>query len=81
MTVRSSDPNNAPLTVRLDPGDGSVAQFYELVSPYPALTLTHRYERPGAYSAFISVSNGSGGYASSTVPVNATGLPLSLIHI
>ncbi len=74
LTVRASDPNGAALRVDVDWGDGSTKRL-ELASPYDPLPLTHEYAEPGTYRAFVSVSNGTGGYASQSVPVSAGGRP------
>jgi flagellar hook assembly protein FlgD/fibronectin type 3 domain-containing protein len=74
LTVRASDPNGADLRVDVDWGDGRTEQR-SITAPYEALELTHRYERPGAFRAFVSVSNGAGGYASQSIPMTASGRP------
>ena len=33
------------------------------------------YQEPGTYQAFVSVSNGEGGYAAQTVPIQVSGPP------
>ena len=48
-----------------------------MTAPYDPVVLTHRYDKPGTYSAFVSVSNGQGGYASQTTPIVVNGKPNS----
>jgi flagellar hook assembly protein FlgD/PKD repeat protein/lysophospholipase L1-like esterase len=72
LTVHASDANGAPLRVDVDWNDGTVEQ-YQLPVPYDPMKLTHEYDEPGSYRAFVSVSNGSGGYAAQSVPIAVSG--------
>ncbi|MGZ4790357.1 MAG: PKD domain-containing protein [Ilumatobacteraceae bacterium] len=75
LTVTTSDPNSQPLTLYIDWGDGSSPSSQQLTAPYDPIVLTHHYDKPGNFSAFVSVSNGQGGYAAQTTPIVANGKP------
>jgi len=69
LTVTTSAPNSEPVTLYTDWGDGSATATVQVAAPYDPVVLTHRYDRPGTYSAFVSADNGRGGYAAQTTPI------------
>ncbi|MET7396462.1 PKD domain-containing protein [Dactylosporangium sp. NPDC005572] len=75
FAVTASEPNGRPLQLLVNYGDGTAEVHRTVEAPYATVTLTHRYADPGAYQAFVSVSNGSGGYAAQTLPVTVAGQP------
>ena len=75
LTVHASDPNSQPLQVYVDWGDESDPQTSTVPSPYDPVPLTHTYEIPGSFNAFVSISNGQGGYAAQTIPIVVNGQP------
>jgi PKD repeat protein/flagellar hook assembly protein FlgD len=75
LTIDSSDPNGQPLSVRVNWGDGTPPASVQSTSPYPQTVLPHSFATPGSYNVFVSVSNGVGGYSSTTLVAVAKGTP------
>lgn len=79
FTIATSDPNSANLTARVDFGDGTPVQTLAVArrddGSYADLAVEHTYASAGSYVAFVSVSNGSGGYASKSIPIQINGAP------
>jgi flagellar hook assembly protein FlgD/PKD repeat protein len=73
FTVTASDPTSQQLQLSVDWGDGGAAEVSNIDAPFDPVPVHHTYTRPGTYSAFVSVSNGQGGYAAQTVPVTVSG--------
>jgi flagellar hook assembly protein FlgD/lysophospholipase L1-like esterase len=76
LTVRASDPNDAPVKVKVDWGDGST-QTLDFASPYDPKTLSHDFTTAGSFNVVLTASNGAAGFASKTIPVSIAGAPNS----
>ena len=63
FSVSATDPNNSPITVAWDFGDGSKGS---------GTNTTHVYSALGTYNATATVMNGSGASATSSVVVNVS---------
>lgn len=56
LTLSVSDPDNDPLTVEIDWGDGHSDEFSEVT--IETVEATHTYDSTGTYDVVITVSDG-----------------------
>ncbi len=74
LRIDASDPQSRDLTARVNWGDGTI-ETRQMVSPYDQPALDHEFAEPGKYTVFVPVSNGQGGYSSTSIDVSANGRP------
>gem|GEM_PF-1734945 len=73
LTIDTSDPQGRPVTYTVDYGDGTSTVTDTSATPYPTVTLSHTYTKPGAYQVVVMATNGEGASAVQRVSVVAEG--------